>query len=218
MGIRPSMQLRVGLTDLNIEKYDIADHRWTLADDWREMRLTIPPEPDMDDLSEDGFQQFNTWIAAKHFLGDEGKEAWEAVEWRSSDGGIGSCIGINVAEIDYANDCLYVLALMDKRFMRSGFWEIPSLSLEEDESHDGAMLKYLLEMQPDKYENIQNLPKEQYGTAARKKRVIEDGHNYPFFSMSFSMWLDTAFYILHDCLGMKIERKDLKLYLYWEWS
>lgn len=226
MGIRPSMVLVCGITDLRVRDYEITDLRYTgpRAWEWGDS-VPLPTKPDnLDSLSLEERKRLSDIL---HRLGDwdmdsrcwVGKNYENVLTYGNGEYSVAGVVGYIVDKLPYANDCLYALALLYPKFAKCGFEYLPQVPLEEDCSQGAGWLKFLREQGEDwlrerfsenEFSSIQN-------QAKVKEERLTYGWNYCWFGDYINMYANATLY-LFETIGLKVAREKLKLFLYWKWS
>jgi|GEM_PF-5905054 len=210
MGIRPHMYLVCGITDLR--DYSITDSlNWP-------RRVPLPIIPANEELDKLPWET-RMWYADVRcclidYTADEtiGKIMDKALICGDSEYGIAGVIGYIVAELPYANDCLYALALIYPEFAEPGFRLLPIVSLEDDCSEPAGWLKLILG-------NPDRDWKENYRSMAESKRLrIERGWNYCWFGDYMTMYANATLWLFKQIGLIEVNEEDLRLFLYWTWG
>ncbi len=209
MGIRPSMQTLVGLTDFQGKR----DPRLTISHKEFQERLWEIPI-DVNQISDPYVRQ--------HFLNEQNQPhmCGDLMEYRKS------CIGWVLDKLPYSADSLYLLAKMDKRFYKPGFWIMESVSLADDISDGALWLKLYQDVLKNpaeakakpRFDECWTQLKKYARKVNQKKRAVRWNQNYAMgYDLYFPMYVQVA-QALFDFLGIKTHRKEMKLFLMWDWS
>lgn len=214
MGIRISMSLILGIDDLRLDMVDswnITDSRWANKpfDNWHDKLIAIPPMPNPP------LRKNLAAIVLHNFVKGltHNPDSATLTQFRAGDVithdpeyGVGSVMGVRIAQLPYAHEVLYALASLYPEFQREGYRVLPSIAAENDQTLMAIARRHGGLLDTVEHEMVKN-----------KERLIDEGHNYMWFTMEIETWLAGALYIL-NAAGLQIERKDLKLMLYWQWS
>lgn len=225
MSINPGFSLLMGIDNLVCDGSTITDFRFTGCQySWSNATPPLAAVPCAEQLqvandSERMWRRALRLRMIQHHLmefrsdGTEWvKQGYELIQ-HNGEYGQGCVIGY-IIDSAYSDTWLYGLASVLPEMRSSGWWRLPSLSLEEDRSIEAHCLKRWLAF-PDKRSTFNEQSKK---AIAEKRVMISSGKNYPLFdSNRIRHWSDTALY-LFDWIGLKVHPKELRLLLYWQWS
>lgn len=226
MGIRPSMSLVCGITDLRVRDYEITDLRYAgpPAWEWGES-VSLPEKPNDHDVLP--FEKKMELGDILNHLGDWnennqcyiGKSYVDVLTYGNGEYSVAGVIGYIVDKLPYANKCLYALALLHPKFTECGFEYLSQVPLEEDRGQYASWLKLFQEQGEEwlrdrstesEFSSIQN-------QAKVKEERLTHGWNYCWFGDYMSMYVNATMH-LFKTIGLKVEREKLRLFLYWKWS
>lgn len=224
MGIRISMHLLIGVDNLEVDNVgNIFDKRFfgekTVGLIDKEISF---PDYDKDKLFQNEYrseelQKVVMRSIMKVWADEQDKEkfpAYNLIEF-NTEFGLPNIIGVKISSLPYADNVLYGLAAIYPEFRETGFKILPSVELEDDTSLASSLLK--IKNSQEAVDETEILFDGYHNLIASKEKLINEKHNYLWFSTDFDIWAKCALYIFEQ-LGFNFTEKDLKLILYWKWS
>jgi len=221
--------LLMAVTDLQCEGYRIIDPRWHPPEDWDEWdEIPLPNQEEIetthdmafsDKLTEEqrdkAFYRSLRLVSARGRF--QGKSPSDVVIF-DPEYGLPNVLGIQIAELDYDNECLWALhaILADKHLIDDSaepfFWELPHF--EGGEEAFAAAKFWKIKQENPAFE----IPEKHKKGIASYQRKMDRGWNYKGLYWETDIYGDIAMYLLHEILKMDITEQDLHLGLYWTWS
>lgn len=230
MGIRISMQLMIGIDDLQFNPqnaYEVNDPRWEDANNWTNKFVNLPPHPTKRidssvSYTKEELEQTILFHSVRNIYTSNNKNikekftqfpSWAVIE-ANSEYGIGNIVGITIAKLPYADKTLYALAAVYPEFREKSYRVLPSIDLENDDSYAAAILK-TMSIAPEIFSS--GVPEDYSRVIEEKRKLINNKQNYLWFSQDMGSLIPAALYIFNE-VGLRLKEEELKLMLYWKWS
>lgn len=235
MGIRPHFQLICGINNLKLKDNLIVDRRYKHSKETGAENHSWWAETKIKDLIKDReIQKPKDKVSFREELADENYKRFiktnqdkniEDLIIFDPENGVPEIVGILIDEIPYASDVTYALASVFPKMQKSGYKLIPSIvpptSKNRNSSGTSAVLQALdnpkttAKARAKLWAELDDFEKENVN-AFRER--IKNGQNYMFFdSYEFNRYSQEAM-IIFDLIGLKVNKSDIKLMLYWQWG
>jgi hypothetical protein len=207
MGVRPSLDLVIAITDIEHVGHTITDKRWTLSNEALSTILDepIPPLPESVD-----------WLVVQSSpIHTFRRDGWEIL-MVPGDFRLPGIVAVKVLDADCPKDILWALSDVVPGWKDSRFIEISRLPLEDDFDRGARAYEMILRGHG---EYLKSKGEEWTRAAEEYRQLRENGHNYSLWPDQFLVWLEFAKYILEDVCKMRgLQDRDYRLGLYWNWS
>lgn len=229
MGSRPSLNLVCGITDLEVDDYNIIDPRYTKSDiSIDEMFETCPPIPPKDEQGEwlDIRLGTETLESAKKNKPSsrtyQPKDGYELIDF-DPEFGVSSAIGYKVDNVD-SQTILYAMASIFPTFEHPKVIELFSIPLDEDyeaKRYLGQWLEETNQSFDQGWEWLKSIDENDLDYRSniylKQANRIGNNQNYQFFNLTIESYTICAEYLLR-WIGLDVKREDMKLFLHYKWS
>jgi len=215
MSINPQVFFVIAC-QLECENGEITDERWKCLD--LETPVFGPSEEQLKaargrDLSDDEQFRYSCYIGAgvifSGMLKDNPKLKVCDLLVFDDEYGAQGWVGMQLAKLPYNNDTLWALATIHQEYHSiTAFHELPLLPPEDNIGEHACWWK----MAQNGYEVKYPRMVESY------QRLLDDGHNYRTFQLYIDSYVDRGLWLFNEILDFGLERKDLRLGVFWIWS
>lgn len=203
MGIRPTLQLLMAITDFKGYK---EDPRWTLDPDWTDcvyedgVKITQSLMSDYVFENESEEWYVKSWLKCGTGRKNEPIDLEDAVEFYHGEHQADGIFGLIIDKVEYNNYCLWGLRNLHPQYEESSFYELQKMDSEE------------LEREKWYYGRGNS------GYAPAVNFALENGFTYKTFMRDTQMWWWETRFIFQHILKMNVSVKDFKCGLHWKWS